>query len=169
MLILSFSVGALLVAGGIVLCFAPLNGFMEIGQIIGIAMALFSVTGLVQCVINRSFRADFFLSLLGLFAAVFILHDPLMQFMTDAFVLYLAAVWLVIGGASQLILAFNCRKKLLSRWWLILIAGILNLLLGLFTFLYPLFGMIALGLMIAFYFIDTGLAMLLCGIAFLRA
>lgn len=166
MLILSFIIGGLLILGGIVLCFAPLNGFWEIGQIIGIAMSLFSVTSLVQCIMNRSFRADFFLSLLTLFAGAFILHDPLMQFMTDAFVLYLVSAWLLLEGVFQVVLSVGYKKRLYSRWWLLLLTGVLNILLSAVSFLNPLLGMFALGLMIAFYFIDTGLGMVLCALAF---
>ena len=166
MLILSLIIGGLLIVSGIVLCFTPLTGFLEIGQIIGIGMILFSVTGIVQCILHRSFRADFFLSLLTLFAAVFLLHDPLMQFMTDSFVLYLVAVWLLIEGVSQVWLSISVKKRFFSRWWMVLISGSLDLLLGIYTFFNPLFGMLALGLMLAFYFIDAGLGMILCGLAF---
>ena len=166
MLILSIIFGAMLLGAGLVLCFTPLQGFLQIGQIIGIAMAVFGITGLVQSIINRSFRADFFLSLLTVIAAVFMLHDPLMQFMTDTFVLYLAASWLVIEGVAAICLAVFSKKKFLSRWWLILIIGILHLLLGIYSFIYPLVGMELLGLMVAFYFIDAGLSMILFGFVF---
>lgn len=166
MFILSIIVGAMLLGAGLVLCFAPLTGFLEIGQIIGIALAVFSLTGLVQCIVNRSFRADFFLSLLTLFAAAFILHDPLMQFMTDAFVLYLVAAWLLIEGISQICLSVKYKKQLYTRWWLLMLSGVLNVLLGIFSFLYPLVGMEFIGLMVALYFMDAGLGMILCSFAF---
>lgn len=166
MLLLPLIVGAALLIAGIVLCFVPLAGFLEIGEFIGISMIVFSVTGLVKCINDRSFRADFFLTLLSLFAGIFLLHDPLIQFMTDAFVLYMAAVWLLIEGGSTIWLAISSKKQLFSRWWLVLISGILNVLLGLFSFFNPRFGMVALGLMVAFYFLNAGLSMILCALAF---
>ena len=166
MIILSFIVGALLIAAGTVLCFCPLNNFLQVGQIIAVSMLMFSVTGVVQCIINRSFRADFFISLLGIFAGAFLLCDPLLQFMTDTFVMHMVAVWLLMEGIMEIVLSVQMKKKFFARWWVLLIVGILNTLFGIFCIMNPLMTMLAIGFAIAFYFIDAGVSMIACGLAF---
>ena len=165
-MVLPVIIGAVLILAGAVLCFLPGTGFLAAGQFIGIAMILYGANGLIQAVFRRSFRGDFFFALFSVFAGAFLLFDPLLRFMTDAFVMFFAAGWLIFLGAAQITVSVSAKKAFRTHWWFLLIAGILDVFLGALFIIDPLVGILAVGLMIGLCFVDTGLGMILCGLAF---
>ena len=66
---------------------------------------------------------------------------------------YTFATWLVLSGIVRTVTSFKLREfhlefateKLGTKWWLITIIGILMILVGMFLFLFPVFGDLQIG------------------------
>jgi len=78
---------------------------------------------------------------------------------TALVLLYLIAAWALVTGALEIFLAIRLRKEM-EREWLLALAGIASVLLGILLFLFPGSGALALVWLIAVYAIVFGAALI---------
>ena len=82
---------------------------------------------------------------------------------TGISLIMIIGIWAMIGGASEVIAAIQLRKEIENEW-LLGLSGLISVLFGLFVFLAPGAGALALVWMIAFYAVFVGLLMIGLGI-----
>ena len=85
--------------------------------------------------------------------------------LSDSLLLYLTAAWFILMGIVTIYAAVMLKKSGSKVWVAELIFGILAILVGLFSFFQPMFMAISIGVLISIFFIETGITMLITGVA----
>jgi uncharacterized membrane protein HdeD (DUF308 family) len=82
--------------------------------------------------------------------------------MNNSILLYMAAGWFILHGVFTIINAIASRKegglKILS-----IVLGVLSIILGVYSIAHPAVMAVSLGILISFYFIESGIDMILIG------
>ena len=91
----------------------------------------------------------------GIFALLFGIVAFVWPVWTAVLLVYLFGAYILIDGIMGVVLAFQ-ERNVYTRWWLILLGGIIGIILGIIVFLSPLFTAIALIYLIAAWAIITG-------------
>ncbi len=81
---------------------------------------------------------------------------------TAVFLVTLVAIWAIITGILEIIVAIRLRKELTNEWMLIL-AGILSVVFGVLLFMQPVVGVVVLAWYIGFYALFLGIFLLSVG------
>ncbi|MBR2834695.1 MAG: DUF308 domain-containing protein [Coriobacteriales bacterium] len=169
MKILSFILGAALIAGGVYCLSTPLATFATLGWIVGLAMIIEGIGSIVTWYQRRVLGLADGWTLAGAIVSIilggFIVGSTAFQFAVDTFIVYLVAAWLIVSGAMRIIAAFKLRAvhqtglELGKHWAWVLIAGILIVVMGIICLGHPMFTAISIGVLIGISLIVTG-----CGI-----
>jgi uncharacterized membrane protein HdeD (DUF308 family) len=126
--------------------------------------ALFVVAGIRKARQGRRWWTLVFTGALGIAAGLIALIAPhVATFALMAFLWTLLGLWAVSTGILEVIAAVRLRREIRGEW-LLALDGILSVLLGaavpILLVLYPLAGMVALGLMIGAYALVSGIVLL---------
>ena len=80
--------------------------------------------------------------------------------MTDGMLIYLMAGWFLLQGIVDIFLSFRQKKRGEGKGWIwTMILGILGLLVGIYSFVHPLFAAFTIGILVGIYFIESGINM----------
>ena len=160
--------GILTIIGGISMLATPLLTYLGIGPCIIMLFFINGVVGIVQAIFEKRYDKHFFLAILSLILGIIGVTVPGISAMNNSILLYMAAGWFCIHGAFTIINAFAGRKeggvKLLS-----IILGVLEILLGIYSIAHPALLAVGLGVLVSFYFIESGINMILIGSAYSMA
>jgi len=122
------------------------------------------VFALAAAIVGRgNAELRWWLALVGLLGIAVGIATFLWPGLTALTLLYFIAGWVVATGVLQIIGAIELRKAIENEWWLIL-DGALSVLFGIFLFVMPGAGALALIWLIAFFAIACGILMV--GFAF---
>ena len=77
----------------------------------------------------------------------------------DSVIIYTVAAFFLIQGIIQVYMAIK-TKVLNNNWVWNLIAGILGIIVGLYSFTHPVFTAVTVGVLIGFYFVEAGISMI---------
>lgn len=170
MKVITIVLGILTLIGGIVALFTPSANFLAIGWLLGLVLL---IVGIEAVIIYFAYRKKRFVSsaelILGVVAAVMgvlLLINQNMQFFAEAIFVYVFAVWLLIGGVTRVVLSIERRDGILKKsgfWVWTLIAGVLELGLGIYAFIHPMFSAVAIGWLMALFIIMIGIDMIAFG------
>ena len=97
--------------------------------------------------------------LVSLIAAFIVFTRPALS---GLFLFYLVASWAIVAGIAQIFAAIQLRKVVRGEWLLIL-AGVLSIVFGLFMFARPAAGLLSVIWVIAFYAVLEGLLLVVLG------
>ena len=163
--------GLLTVIGGIAMFATPLLTFLGTGPCIIMLFFINGVVGVAHGIIEGRFDKFFFLSLLSLILGIIAVTVPGIAAMTDSILLYMAAGWFCIHGLFTIFNAIANRKKSDSALPMVLgiIVGVLGIILGIYSVAHPAVLAVGLGLLIGFYFIESGVNLILLGSAYSQA
>ena len=79
----------------------------------------------------------------------------------EGVMLIMTAIWFVMMGIVTIINSVSIKKATDSGIWILpLIFGILNILIGCYSFFHPMVMAISLGILIGIYFIETGFTLI---------
>lgn len=158
MTILMFILGVLLIICGVCCAFTPLATLVAAGYFIAIVLIVSGAAGIYAGVKFKFYGINFAVSILAVILGVVALVRPGGIEVIDKVLIYLVAVWLLIRGCSSVALSLQVRKLRLGTDWIWgLIIGILGIVLGIYSFVHPAVPAIAIGLLIALYFIEEGI------------
>lgn len=156
--VLMMILGVLMIVLGICCAVTPLATLAAAGYFIAAALIVSGVSGIVAGIKYKLYGSNFILSILALVLGVLALVRPGGIATIDTILIYLFAAWLVLRGISSISLSLKLRKLELGNDWILgLIVGILGIALGIYSFVHPSVPAVTIGLLIAFYFIETGL------------
>lgn len=164
---MSILLGVLLMIGGFSCLFTPLLTFLGVGHCIVIFIMIFGIFGIVKSFREKRFGLDFVFSIISTIFGICALIVPQLTLVSDAVWIYLTAAWFVLLGIVSIIASIKVTKSTGSKIWIVqLIFGILDIIIGGYSFFHPLVLALTMGILISIYFIETGLTMLISGIAF---
>lgn len=159
--------GVLTILGGISLMATPLLTFMSAGYYIIILFFIWGIFGIVRGIAEKRYNKEFFFSILSLILGIVGFAVPGAAAMNNSVLLYLAAGWFIIHGVLSIISAIGNREKDDSALIMILgiILGILEVILGIYSIVHPGILAVNLGILIGFYFIESGVNTIVTGMA----
>jgi uncharacterized membrane protein HdeD (DUF308 family) len=156
--ILMMILGVLLIVLGICCAVTPLTTLVAAGYFIAAVLIVSGVSGIIAGLKYKLYGSNLIVSILALVLGVIALVKPGGIQTIDTILIYLFAAWLVLRGISSISLSLKLRKLELGNDWILgLIVGILGIALGIYSFVHPSVPAVTIGLLIAFYFIETGI------------
>ena len=158
MSILMVILGVLMILCGVCCAFTPLATLAAAGYFIAIMLIVSGVSGIYTGVKFRFYGVNFAVSILAVVLGVFALVRPGGVAAIDRILIYLVAAWLLVRGCASIALSLRLRKLRLNNDWIWgLIIGVLGIVLGVYSFIHPAVPAMAIGLLIALYFIEEGI------------
>ena len=153
--------GALTIVGGIAMLATPVTNFVTVGYCIIILFFINGVIGVVRGLSEQNYGKGFLLAVLSLVLGVVGLVVPGAADMSNTLLLYMAAVWFFIRGILTILDAVGMRQS--GAKVLAIILGALEIALGVYSVAHPNVMAVSLGLLVALYFIESGISMILFG------
>jgi len=118
----------------------------------------------IAAIMHRRSEPHWVALLIGGIAGIIIgVCTLLIPAITATFLLYLIAFWMLVIGFTEIATAIRLRKVITGEWMLVL-AGVLSILLGLFLVSRPALGAIAVVLWIGAYAFVTGILLIALGV-----
>ena len=136
--ILSLVSGVVLIFSGIVFIFNWFGSIVTVSMILGLAMLIAGVFGIILSFLVRG----------DIFGASWLLRDSVLSAIT-ALLLFSAsavtservtvilAMWSVCCGIGRLFGSFEQKKKAISGWWIFLLGSLVSIALGMVYFYIP--------------------------------
>ena len=163
--------GILTIIGGISMLATPLITFLGAGHCIIMLFFINGVLGVVRAVTEKRYDKAFFFALLSLILGIVGFAVPGIAELNNSILLYMAAGWFIFHGILSIVTAIE-NRKLGASFGVMLIGillGALELIMGIYSAVHPAILAVSLGILISFYFIESGLNMIFIGSAFSTA
>lgn len=177
MKILMIIMGILTVSDGIYVISNPEMALPLLGGLMAAGLFLFSLANLVRWFHRRrEGRADvlsLIIAVLGFIFSLMFLGNIWAQILSAEMLFYMEMIFTVVIGVILIVQAFRLRKlnntptpvrKLGSSWGLVLCAGILMVIAGLFSLSYPMGAIAATGVLMGIEIVVAGVAAIVAGI-----
>ena len=168
-------IGVLTLIAGISMLSTPLFNFMSIGHCIIMLFFIVGIVGIVRAIAEHHF-GNF---LIRHFPEIAHHHDILFPGrqrphggfhlldprLAEQLILYLAAGWFIVQGVLSIIDAIRSKSEGAGTGMMILgiVLGALELILGIYSIAHPGVLALSLGLLVSFYFIETGIELIFLG------
>ncbi len=158
-------IGILTIIGGFSMIATPFATFFSIGYAIILLFFIKGVLGIVRAVNGKCYDKQFYFAILSTILGIIGFTVPGIAGMNSYIVLYMAAVWLFIHGILTIIAAVNSKNKGAGTVAVILgvMLGVLDLLMCVCSVIYPAMLAFNLGILVGFYFVVSGINMVLIG------
>ena len=153
--------GVLMILGGISMLATPLINFMGAGYYIIILFFIWGIFGIARGISEKKYDKNYFFAILSLILGVVGLAIPGAAVMNNFIILYIAATWFFIHGIMSIIDAIACDDGVLKILGIVL--GVLEIIMGIYSIAHPAVLALGLGLLIAFYFIESGVNVIIIG------
>ena len=162
--------GILTLISGFTMLATPVQNFMSTGYFIIMLFFIHGIVGLVRGFLEKRFDKSFFFAILSLILGIVGLCVPNAVAMTNSVLLYLAAAWFILHGVLGILNAIQSKEEAGTGFMILgIILGVLELILAIYSIAHPAVLVIQLGLLVAFYFIESGLHMIFVGSAYAKA
>jgi len=166
--------GIALIVGGIYCLVTPVETFSVFSWLIGFAMLVEGVSSAFTWNQRRKFGfADgwtLVAAIVSIVLGIIVLGSYAARYAIDAFLAYMIAAWLVIGGVSRIIAAVGLQRlgrsgimpgnMASSSWILMLLVGILVVAMGIVCFFHPMIAMASVGMILGLSIIVAGISIL---------
>ena len=165
---LSIVLGIFYIISGIFCFVAPISTFFSVVTGIAISMFIFGIFGVVRYFKTKRSVADLIISILAIIIGFVYLFRPgntpaqgnLIGL--DKFVLFMTAAWFLVKGCYTAYYSYKTRI-LNSNWVLSLISGILSIVLGIYSFIYPSTAAATIGMLAGLWLIQCGIDLIVFG------
>lgn len=156
MKILSYIMGALLIIGGIASLCSPENTFLATGYMMAILLLIYGILGILNVVLRKTSPIFLLSTIPATVIGIIAIIRPGTTIIFDAFMIYLFAAWFIVQGITTIIMSIQMRR-LIRGWGFALAIGIISTIIGIYAFIYPSISIIAIGIMIGMFLIETGI------------
>ena len=160
--VLSVILGVLLIIGGLSCMFTPLATFLSTGYFLGIMMLVYGVGGIIRAVSHKADALEWILNILAVIVGLIALFRPGSTLIFDSMILVIIACWFVVQGVIQIVLSLKA-KGVFKGWYWGLIAGILGILVGIYSWFHPVLTAVTAGILIGLYFVESGISLIALG------
>ena len=167
--------GIILVAGGIYCLFTPVQTFLSTGYVVGVLILCDAIANIVAWFDIRKYVQISGWYLFGaivslIFGVVVIINIP-MQFAVDMVIVYMVCFWIIFAAIARIMLGVRIKKvnNVLpnafknSRWFWLIIAGILMIVFAGICMAQPGIMSVILGVLIGWYIIFNGVSLITIG------
>lgn len=165
MTVLMVIFGVLMILGGIACLATPVATTLGIMYVFMIFLFVIGIMFLIESIMYRRW-ADLVIAILALLAGGFIVFSPSLAFVTETILLYIVACWLVIRGIIGIVNVIKAKKAgAIGGGFLALaiIVCVLDIIIGIYSFIHPLLFAGVLGIMAAVFFIMEGIDLIVLG------
>ena len=159
MMILSIILGIMMIIAGSCCFFTPLSTFLSTGYFMSVMFLFYGIVGLVRSFKKKADTLEVVVSVLAIVVGLISLFLPGTTLVFDAIMIYMTAAWFLVMGIVSIVVAFKVRK-IEKNWFVGLISGILGVIVGIYSFLHPQMLALSSGMLIGFYFIETGISLI---------
>ena len=165
MTILFTFMGILSIIGGIAMLATPLVTFLSAGYCIIMLLFFNGVLGVARGITMKSYDREFWLAILALILGIIGFAVPGIGAMNSFMLLYMVAAWFVLHGILLIIATIKRKKQGAGTGPVVLgfVLGALELIMGCYSFAHPAVLALSLGMLIGFYFIESGAGMIFIG------
>ena len=164
MRIIKVILGVLLAVGGIYCMFTPIATYSVLAWLIGLAMIVEGVGGIITWIDRRNNGLANGWTLAGgivsLLLGMILVGSYVLQFAMDAFIAYFIAIWLVIAGITRVAAAIAVRSQNpegASGWIVQVVLGVLIAILGVMCIFNPLSVVAGVGMMLGISIVFVGI------------
>lgn len=166
MVIASIILGILFIIAGVYCMVAPINTFFNAMTMFAILMFAFGIHGIIRFFKRRALVPEFIVSILSVIIGFIYLFRPGDTsgglLILDRVVLFLEAAWFVIKGAVTIY--YSVKTRYLNNHWVFqFITGVLSLILGIYSFVYPAVAAQNIGILIGLWYIECGIELIALG------
>ena len=166
--VLAVILGILIIAGGVSCMFSPVSTTAVLGYVVGLSMIFDAVGRFISWLQEKKDGvADGWMLAGSIISAVFgffILNSVALQLGIDTFIVYYAAIWILLHGIFTIVRAFKIRRlhkewdtKILgTHWYLPLCSGILLCVFGVLCLFNPLLMASVIGVFVGLGIISAG-------------
>jgi uncharacterized membrane protein HdeD (DUF308 family) len=151
-----------MIIGGIFCMATPLSTYMSTGFYVGALLLVYGISGLIRSFQQKAGVLPIVVNALAIVVGIFAFIRPGQTLEFDRILLYVISAFYVIQGIMSIVLSIQVRNEV-SGWWIGLIAGILGVILGIYSFAHPLVTAVSTGILIGLYFIESGISMIALG------
>lgn len=159
MKILSYIFGAILIALGIFCLCNPGDTFLASGYIMTFLLFVYGIIGIISVILRKTLPIYLLASIPATVIGIISIIRPGTPLVFDAFMMFLFAGWFIVQGITSIIMSIQMRKQI-PGWGFSLAMGIISVIIGIYAFMYPVFAIIAIGILIGIFLIETGITMI---------
>ncbi len=163
--VLSIVAGVLLIIFGFSCLFTPLATFLSAGILVGIMFLVYGVAGIVRSFSHKAEILEWILNILAVAVGLIAMFRPGGTLVIDHIILIIIAIWFLVQGLIQITMSFR-EKAQNPNWYWGLIAGILGILVGILCFVNPAIPAVTVGILISFFFIESGFSLVTLGTSY---
>ena len=164
MKVITIILGVLLTIGGFICIFMPGRTFLSSGWALGFMILVSGINMITLYIQNRkqSSAGNLIGGIVVALLGIFTMASLPTRVLTDMFIAYAFGAGLLIYGIFQIASSMKAKKNNLP-WGIALTFGILNTLLGIYSFFHPVITALAVGMLIAFVIITQGFNLIALG------
>ena len=168
MVAVSIILGIVFIIGGVYCMVAPVNTFFSVMSFFAAVMLIFGIYGIVRFFKRRALVPELVISIASVIIGFVYLFRPgntagaLMGL--DRIVLFLTAAWFLVKGCMTVYYSVKTRF-FNDRWVLIFFSGLLSVILGIYSFIYPSTAAASIGILIGMWEVQCGIDLLTLGTA----
>jgi uncharacterized membrane protein HdeD (DUF308 family) len=153
--------GVLALLFGLLTFFNPALTLISLVYLFGAYALVDGIMAIATAITNRKGESSWIALLLGGIAGVLVgIATFFMPGVTAIVLLLLIATWCIVTGVAEIVAAIQLRKVITGEWLLVL-AGILSVLVGVFLVARPAVGALAVTVYIGAYAIALGVVLLM--------
>lgn len=156
-------IGCLVIISGVSALFTPAKTFLSLAWIIGIMLMIHGLSNAISYFTERKTKQHnilFFINgILTFIIGMVLLSNAFIYVFTELILIYMFAGWLVITSILQIKIAMD-QKKSGKKWMAVLFAGLLSLVLGVYSFFNPGLLALSIGVLMGMWFISIGIGIL---------
>ena len=165
MTIITVIFGVLLILAGFSSMLTPLVTLFSAGYFLSILLFVDGIFGLISAFQGRKSFFSIISSVLAIVVGVIAMIRPGSTLILDAFIVYLMAALFAVRGVLSILAALQAKKLGLKGWFWGAILGVLEIILGIYSFAHPMVAAIATGILIGLYFVEAGFDLIVLAMA----
>ncbi len=168
MRILTIILGVLAFGSGISCMLTPGATFLSLAWIASIVLIVSGISNIIYYFMNRKTEeAGIWFLLNGILSTIlgFLISGNLFMYvLTDMFIIYAFATWLILVGILQIAFALKLKKNKES-WVLLFAVALLTFAMGIYSFFHPAFAAISVGMLMGFWLMTQGINLIGLGLS----
>lgn len=170
MIVASIIIGILLIIGGIICIASPASTYLGLMMFIAILLLVYGISGIIRFFKRLAFVPEFIVSILATVIGFIYLFRPGSTpaagtlIGIDRVVLFLVGAWFLVKGC--IIVYYSVKTRFVNNYWILgFISGVLSVILGIYSLIYPSAAITAVGTLVGFWYIQSGCDFVAFGIA----
>ena len=167
MVAVSIILGIVCIVGGIYCMVSPINTYYSVMTLFAALLLVYGIYGIIRFFKRKALVPEFIISIVSVILGFVYLFRPgntgssgMMGL--DRIVLFLTAAWFLIKGCITVYYSVKTRY-FNNHWVLLFFSGLLSVILGIYSFIYPSTAATSIGILVGMWEIQCGIDFLTLG------